>query len=121
MFHGPIDAASRALSSPHSSAPHVSASWPSQNDGVSSPPRLSNLSNRPVGSDSPLVGHRTTPSNSGSILSVTSSTVGVRSRLVSNVAGGLTSPSALSITSISAPLRHAVVRTDIVYWRLANS
>jgi len=117
MFRGLIDAASRALSSPHSSAPHVSASRPSRNVAVSSPPRPSNLSNRPVGSRSPLVGHHTTPSNSGSILSVTSSAIGARSRSVSHVAGGLTSPSALSITSISAPLRHTVVRTDFVYPR----
>jgi len=86
-------------------------------DGVSYLPYPSNLSNRPVGSRSSLVGHRTTPSNSRSILRVTSSAVGARSRSVSNVAGGLTSPSSLSITLISAPLRHTVMRIDFVYLR----
>jgi hypothetical protein len=116
MFRGLIDAASRALSSPHPSAQPVPLSRPSRDIGVAPSPRPSNLSNRPNGTRSPHVGHRPTQSN-GSVLSVTSSAFRTRSRSVTNVAGGLTSPSALSITSISAPLTHTAVRTDFVYPR----
>ena len=80
-------------------------------------PRPSNLSNRPNGIPSPRVGHRPTQSNSGSVFSVTSSAFRTRSRSVTNVPGGLTSPSAISITSISAPLTHTALRTDFVYPR----
>jgi hypothetical protein len=120
MFRGLIHAASRALSTPHSSAYPTSISRPSRpprDVAVSPSPRPSNLSNRPAGSRSPLMGHRTTQSNSGSILSVTSSAFGARSRSAINVLGGLTSPSALSMTSISSPLTHTAVRTDFVYPR----
>jgi len=120
VFRGLIHAASRALSNPHPSAQPVTISRaprPSRDVAVSPPPRPSNLSNRPAGARSPLVGHRTTPSNSESILSVTSSTFGARSRSATNVVGGLTSPSLISIASISAPLTHTAVRTDFVYPR----
>jgi hypothetical protein len=117
VFRGLIDAASRALSTPHPSAQPVTISRSSRDVAVSPPPRPSNLSNRPAGTRSPLVGHRTTPSNSGSILSVQSSTFGARSRSATNVVGGLTSPSLISIASISAPLTHTAVRTDFVYPR----
>ena len=116
MFRGLIDAASRALSSPHPSAQPVPLSRPSRDNAVASP-RPSNLSNQLSGTRSPHVGHRPTQSNSESILSVTSSAFRTRSRSVTNVAGGLTSPSAISITSISAPLTHTAVRTDFVYPR----
>jgi hypothetical protein len=121
MFRGLIDAASRALSSPH---PHPGSqplplSRPSR-DLAS--PRPSNLSNRQRATASPLTNHRATPSTSGSVQSVTSSAFGravsrTQSRSVTNVAAGLTSPSVLSITSISSPLTHTAVRTDFVYPR----
>jgi len=122
MFRGLIDAASRALSSPHPTSlpsPHYR---PSRDMAVSPSPRPSNLSNRQGGARSPLTGHRATPSHSGSVQSVTSSAFGrvvtrTHSRSVTNVAAGLTSPSALSITSISSPLAHTAVRTDFVYPR----
>jgi hypothetical protein len=122
VFRGLIDAASRALSSPHSSSQPLPLSRPSLDMAVSPPPRPSNLSSRQGGTGSPLVGHRATPSTSGSMQSVTSSAFGravsrTHSRSVTNVAAGLTSPSTISITSISAPLRHTAVRTDFVYPR----
>ena len=119
MFRGLIDAASRALSTPHpsASAQPVPLSRPSRDMAMTPSPRPSNLSNRPSGAPSPHVGHRPTQSNSGSIFSVTSSAFRTRSRSVTNVAGGLTSPSAISITSISAPLTHTALRTDFVYPR----
>jgi hypothetical protein len=122
MFRGLIDAASRALSSPHSSSQPLPLSRPSRDMTVSPPPRPSNLSNRQGGTGSPFVGHRTAPSTSGSTQSVTSSAFGravsrTGSRSVTNVAAGLTSPSTISITSISAPLTHTAVRTDFVYPR----
>ena len=125
MFRGLIDAASRALSSPH--APHpmsqpLPLSRPSRDTAVSPSPRPSNLSNRQGATRSPLTGHRATPSTTGSVQSVTSSAFGravsrTRSRSVTNVAAGLTSPSAISIASISSPLTHTAVRTDFVYPR----
>ena len=120
MFRGLIDAASRALSSPHTSPQSLPLSRTSRDAAVSPSPRPSNLSN--VGTGSSLVGHRPTPSSSGSVQSVTSSAFGrtasrTRSRSVTNVAAGLTSPSVLSITSISSPLTHTAVRTDFVYPR----
>ena len=124
MFRGLIDAASRALSSPH---PHPGSqplplSRPSRDLAASSSPRPSNLSNRLGGTASPLSGHRASPSTSGSVQSATSSAFGravsrTQSRSVTNVAAGLTSPSVISITSISAPLTHTAVRTDFVYPR----
>ena len=124
MFRGLIDAASRALSSPHPMSPPLPLSRPSRDMAVSPSPRpsnLSNLSNRQTGTRSPLAGHRTTPSH-GSIQSGTSSAFGrvvsrTHSRSVTNVAAGLVSPSAISIASISAPLTHTAVRTDFVYPR----
>ncbi|KAH9988076.1 hypothetical protein BJV74DRAFT_839909 [Russula compacta] len=121
MFRGLIDAASRALSTPHSSVHPLPIPRPSRDMTVSPPPRPSNLSNRPRGTPSPRGGHRTVPS-SGSVLSFTSSAFGrtisrTRSRSVTNTAADLCSPSTLSITSISAPLTHTVVRTDFVYPR----
>ena len=118
MFRGLINAASRALSSPHTHPQSPTASRLSR-DVVASP-RPSNLSTRPVGTRSSQLGHRAMPSNSGSVLSVTSSAFGratTRSRSTSNVAAALTSPSMISISSISAPLRHTAVRTDFVYPR----
>ena len=117
MFRGLIHAASRALSSPpvHSQPP--SASRLSRD--VLASPRPSNLSSRPAGTPSSQVGHRATASHSGSVLSVTSSAFGrvtSRTRSTSNV-GALTSPSMISIGSISAPLTHTAVRTDFVYPR----
>jgi hypothetical protein len=122
MFRGLIDAASRALSSPHPTSPPLPLSRPSRDMAVSPPPRPSNLSNRQVGARSPLSGHRATPSHSESVQSVTSSAFGrivsrTHSRSVTNVAAGLTSPSAISIASISSPLTHTAVRTDFVYPR----
>ena len=125
MFRGLIDAASRALSSPHPPHPMSQAlplSRPSRDTAVSASPRPSNLSNRQGATRSPLTGHRATPSTTGSVQSVTSSAFGravsrTRSRSVTNVAAGLTSPSAISIASISAPLTHTAVRTDFVYPR----
>lgn len=123
MFRGLIDAASRALSSPHPASPPLPLSRPSRDTAVSPSPRPSNLSNRQSSARSPLSGHRATPSHSGSIQSgsvqsVTSSAFGrvvsrTHSRSVTNVTG-LTSPSAISI---SAPLTHTAVRTDFVYPR----
>ncbi|KAI9438200.1 hypothetical protein H4582DRAFT_244977 [Lactarius indigo] len=116
MFRGLINAASRALSSPHAHPPSPTASRLSRD--VPTSPRPSNMSTRPAGTRSPQVGHRTTPSN-GSVLSVTSSAFGrvtSRSRSTSNVAA-LTSPSLISISSISSPLTHTAVRTDFVYPR----
>ncbi|KAH9169342.1 hypothetical protein EDB89DRAFT_1985410 [Lactarius sanguifluus] len=115
MFRGLIHAASRALSSPHTHPQSPTASRLSRD--VPTSPRPSNMSTRPAGTRS-QVGHRTTPSN-GSVLSVTSSAFGrvtSRSRSTSNIAA-LTSPSMISITSISAPLTHTAVRTDFVYPR----
>jgi hypothetical protein len=117
MFRGLINAASRALSSPpiHSQPP--SASRLSRD--VLTSPRPSNLSSRPAGTPSSQVGHRPSASHSGSVLSVTSSAFGrvtSRTRSTSNV-GALTSPSMISIGSISAPLTHTAVRTDFVYPR----
>jgi hypothetical protein len=122
MFRGLIDAASRALSTPHHTSPPLPLSRPSRDLALSPSPRPSNLSNRQGGARSPLSGHRATPSNSGSIPSVTSSGFGrvvsrTRSRSVTNVAAGLTSPSAISMVSISSPLTHTAVRTDFVYPR----
>ncbi|KAH9968132.1 hypothetical protein BC827DRAFT_472209 [Russula dissimulans] len=122
MFRGLIDAASRALSSPHSATPPQPHSRPSRDMAVSPSPRPSNLSNRPGRTRSPPMSHRTMPSNSGSVLSSTSSAFGrvasrTQSRSIANVTGGLTSPSTISITSISAPLTHTAVRTDFVYPR----
>lgn len=121
MFRGLIDAASRALSTPHSSDQPLPIPRPSRDMTVSPPLRPSNLSNRPRGTPSPRGGHRTVAS-SGSVLSVTSSAFGrtisrTRSRSVTNTAADLCSPSTLSITSISAPLTHTVIRTDFVYPR----
>ncbi|KAH9030507.1 hypothetical protein EDB85DRAFT_1428512 [Lactarius pseudohatsudake] len=116
MFRGLINAASRALSSPHTHPQSPTASRLSRD--VPTSPRPSNMSTRPAGTRSPQVGHRTTLSN-GSVLSVTSSAFGrvtSRSRSTTNVAA-LTSPSMISITSISAPLTHTAVRTDFVYPR----
>lgn len=118
MFRGLINAASRALSSPQTHPQSPTGPRPSR-DMVASP-RPSNLSARPAGTRSSQVGHRATPSNSGSVLSVTSSAFGrvtSRSRSTSNVAAGLTSPSMISIGSISSPLTHTAVRTDFVYPR----
>src|SRR5258708_6978192 len=122
MFRGLIDAASRALSSPHPTSPPLPLSRPSRDLALSPSPRPSNLSNRQGGARSPLGGHRATPSDSGSIPSVTSSGFGrvvsrTRSRSVTNVAAEFTSPSAISMVSISAPLTHTAVRTDFVYPR----
>jgi hypothetical protein len=122
MFRGLIDAASRALSSPHPTSSPLPLSRPSRDMAVSPPPRPSNLSNRQGGALSPLSGHRATPSHSGSVQSITSSAFGrvvsrTHSRSVTNVAAGLTSPSAISIASISAPLTHTALRTDFVYPR----
>ena len=125
MFRGLIDAASRALSSPHPMAPPLPLSRPSRDTAVSSP-RPSNMSNRQVGARSPLSGHRATSSQTGSVQSVTQSVTSsafgrvvsrTHSRSVTNVAAGLTSPSAISIASISSPLTHTAVRTDFVYPR----
>ncbi|KAH9053617.1 hypothetical protein EDB87DRAFT_211526 [Lactarius vividus] len=116
MFRGLINAASRALSSPHTHPQSPTASRLSRD--VPTSPRPSNISTRPAGTRSPQVGHRTTLSN-GSVLSVTSSAFGrvtSRSRSTTNVAA-LTSPSMISISSISAPLTHTAVRTDFVYPR----
>ncbi|KAI9463966.1 hypothetical protein BJY52DRAFT_1115276, partial [Lactarius psammicola] len=118
MFRGLINAASRALSSPHTHPQSPTASRLSRD--VATSPRPSNLSARPTGTRSSQVGHRTTPSNSGSVLSITSSAFGrvtSRSRSTSNVAAPLTSPSMISIGSISSPLTHTAVRTDFVYPR----
>lgn len=116
MFRGFINAASRALSPP----PHPQPTTTSRlSRDVLASPRPSNLSARPAGTRSPQVGHRPTASHSGSVLSVTSSAFGrvtSRSRSTSNV-GALTSPSMISIGSISAPLTHTAVRTDFVYPR----
>jgi len=122
MLRGLIDAASRALSSPHPTSPPLPLSRPSRDMTVSPLPRPSNLSNRQGGVRSPLSGHRATPSNSESVQSVTSSAFGrvlsrSHSRSVTNVAPGLTSPSAITIGSISAPLTHTAIRTDFVYPR----
>lgn len=117
MFRGLISAASRALSSPPTYPQPPTTSRLSRD--VLASPRPSNLSARPAGSRSPRVGHRPTTSHSGSVLSVTSSAFGrvtSRSRSTSNV-GALTSPSMISIGSISAPLAHTAVRTDFVYPR----
>jgi hypothetical protein len=117
MFRGLISAASRALTSPPTHPQPATASRLSRD--VLASPRPSNLSARPAGSRSPQVGHRPTASHSGSVLSVTSSAFGrvtSRSRSTSNV-GALTSPSMISIGSISAPLAHTAVRTDFVYPR----
>ncbi|KAI0299444.1 hypothetical protein B0F90DRAFT_620561 [Multifurca ochricompacta] len=119
VFRGLIDAASRALSSPH---PLPQSSRVSRNVAVPPSPRTSNLSSRPAGIRPSPAGHRTTPSNSGSVLSVASSAFGrvasrTRTRSPSNVAAGLTSPSTISISSISSPLTHTAVRTDFVYPR----
>jgi hypothetical protein len=121
MFRGLIDAASRALSSPHPMATPLPLSRPSRDMAVSSP-RPSNMSNRQGGARSPLSGHRATSSHTGSVQSITSSAFGrvvsrTHSRSVTNVAAGLTSPSAISIASISSPLTHTAVRTDFVYPR----
>ena len=119
MFRGLIDAASRALSSPHPTSPSSPLSRPSRDMAVSPSPRPSNLSSLQSRTRSPLTGHGATPSHSGSVQSVTSSAFGrvvsrTQSRSVTNVAAGLTSPSAISI---SAPLTHTAVRTDFVYPR----
>jgi hypothetical protein len=121
MFRGLIDAASRALSSPHPASPTMSLSRPSRDTAVSPSPRPSNLSSRQGGARSPLSGHRASPSH-GSVQSMTSSAFGrvvtrTHSRSVTNVTAGLTSPSAISIGSISAPLTHTALRTDFVYPR----
>ena len=119
MFRGLIDAASRALSSPHPTSPSSPLSRPSRDMAVTLSPRPSNLSSLQSRTRSPLMGHGATPSHSGSVQSVTSSAFGrvvsrTQSRSVTNVAAGLTSPSAISI---SAPLTHTAVRTDFVYPR----
>jgi hypothetical protein len=119
MFRGLIDAASRALSSPHPTSAPLPLSRPSRDTAFSPSPRPSNLSNRQGSARSPLSGHRATPSQSGSVQSITSSAFGrvvsrTHSRSVTNVAAGLTSPSAISISS---PLTHTAVRTDFVYPR----
>ena len=121
MFRGLIDAASRALSSPHPTSSTLPLSRSSRDTAVSSP-RPSNLSNRQGGARSPLSGHRASPSHSESVQSVTSSGFGrivsrTHSRSVTNVTAGLTSPSAISIASISSPLTHTALRTDFVYPR----
>jgi hypothetical protein len=127
MFRGLIDAASRALSSPHPASPPLPLSRPSRDTAISRSPRPSNLSNRQGGARSPLSGHRASPSQSESVQSVTSQSVTssafgrvvsrTHSRSVTNVAAGLTSPSAISMGSISSPLTHTAVRTDFVYPR----
>jgi hypothetical protein len=122
MFRGLIDAASRALSSPHPTSSPLPLSRPSREMAVSPSPRPSNLSNRQGSARSPLSGHRATPSQSGSVQSITSSAFGrvvsrTHSRSVTNVVAGLTSPSAISMVSISSPLTHTAVRTDFVYPR----
>ncbi|KAI0267457.1 hypothetical protein BC834DRAFT_1040746 [Gloeopeniophorella convolvens] len=135
MFRGLLDAASRALSPqnpvpvpPSSAAPRPSTtsrpstSRPSRDTTTASPPpRPSNLSTRPGAARPANAGHRTTPSH-GSVFSVASSAFSrTRSRSASNAAAAaaaaLTSPSAISIASISAPLTHTAVRTDFVYPR----
>ncbi|KAI0251833.1 hypothetical protein BJV78DRAFT_1207095 [Lactifluus subvellereus] len=123
VFRGLIDAASRALSQPHVT-PHPPRTFrPSVDVAASSPsPRPSDLSIRPARTRSPHVGHRGAQSGSGSALSIASSALGramsrTGTRSVSNVAAGLTSPSMISIGSISAPLTHTAVRTDFVYPR----
>jgi hypothetical protein len=121
MLRGLIDAASRALSSPHPPTQPPPIPRPPRDVAVPRSPRPSNLSNRPAGARSPLVSHRTTASN-GSVLSESSSAFGrvlsrSQSRSMTNVAAGLNSPSVISITSISAPLTHTAIRTDFVYPR----
>ena len=116
MFRGLIDAASRALSSPHPTPPPSPLSRSSQDMAVSPSPRPSNLSGPQIRTRSPLMGHSTTLSHPGSVQSVTSAFGFVvsrtQSRSVTNVAAGLT-----SAISISAPLTHTAVRTDFVYPR----
>jgi hypothetical protein len=119
MLRGLIDAASRALSSPHPPTQPPPIPRPSRDVAVPRSPRPSNLSNR---ARSPHVGHRATASNSGSVLSESSSAFGrvlsrSHSRSMTNIAAGLNSPSVISITSISAPLTHTAIRTDFVYPR----
>ena len=117
MFRGLMNAASRALSSPPT---HPHSPTPSRlSRDVLASPRPSNLSARPAGPRTSQAGHRSTASHSGSVLSVASSAFGrvaSRSRSTSNVAA-LTSPSMISIGSISSPLTHTAVRTDFVYPR----
>ncbi|KAI0316956.1 hypothetical protein OF83DRAFT_198368 [Amylostereum chailletii] len=80
-------------------------------------PRRSNLSR--LNTRSPT-GHRPSHSGSGSMFSLSSSgfhrTMSRPSSSNLNLAN-LTSPSAISINSISAPLTHTLVRTDFVYPR----
>ena len=117
MFRGLMNAASRALSSPPTHTHSPTASRLSRD--VLASPRPSNLSTRPAGTRTSQAGHRSTASHSGSVLSVASSAFGrvtSRSRSTSNVAA-LTSPSMISIGSISSPLTHTAVRTDFVYPR----
>jgi hypothetical protein len=123
VFRGLIDAASRALSPPHATPQPPRTFRPSLDVAASSPsPHPSNLSTRLARARSPPGGHRATPSGSGSVVSIASSAFGravsrTGSRSVSNVPANLTSPSTLSISSISAPLTHTAVRTDFVYPR----
>ncbi|KAI0039218.1 hypothetical protein FA95DRAFT_1612748 [Auriscalpium vulgare] len=90
-------------------------------------PRPSGVSSR-LGARSPAAQtHRPSHSGSQSVFSVTSSAFGrtisrTRTRSNSNfhgsgAAGALTSPSNISINSISSPLTHTLVRTDFVYPR----
>ncbi|KAH9958077.1 hypothetical protein BGW80DRAFT_1377373 [Lactifluus volemus] len=122
VLRGLIDAASRALSQPHATPPPPRTFRPSMDVASSPSPRPSNLSTRPARARSPPAGHRTTASGSGSVFSIASSAFGravsrTGTRSISNLPADFTSPSTLSITSISAPLTHTAVRTDFVYPR----
>ena len=111
MFRGLISAASRALSSPH--AHPQSPTEPRRSRDVAASPRPSNVSGRTTGTRPSQLGHRPSPS-AGSVFSVTSSAFG---RAASRSTAALTSPSMISIGSISSPLTHTAVRTDFVYPR----
>jgi hypothetical protein len=122
VLRGLIDAASRALSPPHATPQPPRTFRPSMDVASSPSPRPSNVSTRPAPARSPPAGHRATASGSGSVFSIASSAFGRAvsrngTRSISNLPADFTSPSTLSITSISAPLTHTAVRTDFVYPR----
>ncbi|KAI0058361.1 hypothetical protein BV25DRAFT_1286423 [Artomyces pyxidatus] len=127
VFRGLLSALTpRATAPPTAPASPPSASTQPTASRVSTDaePRPSGLSTR-TNARSPLATHRPSHSGSTSVFSITSSAIGrtvsrTRTRSNSNfhaAGANLTSPSSISINSISSPLTHTLVRTDFVYPR----
>ncbi|KAL6309420.1 hypothetical protein BKA93DRAFT_356416 [Sparassis latifolia] len=83
---------------------------------LSTPSTLSATSSRPSISSAQQPTHRASRSGSGSVLSLTSSMFRATSHPRSHLEV-VTSPSTISLTSISAPLTHTAMRTEFTYPR----